>query len=218
MTEAEPQDEDSLDWAAKGRGFKMLMKTALLQGGMRKTVGEPSANESQEDYFKRALRKQRPVVNSAIAWTWKAIKEVKSSFWQDPRSEPKRPTELSDFATGGQVAGSDSVGAHVLDSEGNEIKLEADSDEEPEEPVEKKVDEELGEEHRPLMLTAFSTEAWAAVETNQEQSTSEILTAVKENTDLDGVPLTASEADFECTGSPLVTAQYLDSAQFEDTQ
>ena len=62
------------------------------------------------------------------------MKRVKRSFWQDPTSEPKKPTELSDFAAGGQTAGSYSMGAQILDPEGNEIKLEADSDEEPEEP------------------------------------------------------------------------------------
>ena len=70
----------------------------------------------------------------------------------------------------------------MLDPYGNEVKFESSSDEEPAKPVEKMVDEEeyLNEEFRPKMLTAFSSEAWTAVEAKAEQPASAIVETVKE--------------------------------------
>ena len=90
LMEAEVRDdEETVGELTNSLGFRLLKKSAIVQGGLSRRIGERRADETEEDYLKRALKENTPIVNSAIAWTNYAQKKVRKCLrdeWNDEKS------------------------------------------------------------------------------------------------------------------------------------
>ena len=146
-------DEKTVGTLIDSLGYKLLQKSPLLQGGLSRRIGERREDETEDDYLKRALKLNTPIINSAIAWTNVAQKKVRKYLrdeWNDKQSS--YGSSGISFAQGKTQPGS-ATESMVTDMHGNPIEL-LDT------PLDTPRGDETGEEPKPVVNTAFDADVW----------------------------------------------------------
>ena len=150
-------DKETVGELTDSLGFHLLQKSLTLQGGLFRKIGKRHADETEDDYLKRALTLNTPIVNAAIAWTNNAQKKVRKYLrdeWNDEKS-PYGSSRIS-FAQGTTQPGSAAMREiTVTDAHGRTWP--------PDTPFVTPRGDDTGEEPKLVVNTAFDADVWPHV-------------------------------------------------------
>ena len=176
----EVRGDEAVETLTESLGFLLLQKSAILQGGLSRRIGERRADETEEDYLKRALTLNTPIVNAAIAWTNNAQKKVRKFLrgeWNDEKS-PYGSSRIS-FAQGTTQPGSAAMREiTVTDAHGRTWP--------PDTPFVTPRGDDTGEEPKPVVNTAFDADVWPHVSDKHEAPAAALQKVIDETTQAPG--------------------------------
>ena len=148
-------------------GFKLLVKGMTLR--MQKIVGEYNPSEKADDYMKRLMEVNTPVIDSAVDWKSTAEKKVRNLFRgtygkRARLSETPKDVSLGNVFTQGETLAEDAASSNaieILGADGRRLDEDQDSAAVP----------------QPSLATAFDANVWHLLD-GDKLSTAEIQKAV----------------------------------------